>query len=263
MDDNVLKFLYDDNQRVEPEWYIPIIPMVLINGAEGIGTGWSCKIPNFDIRETVNNIRRLMDGEEPLPMLPSYKNFKGTIDELGPNQYVISGEVSILDSTTIEITELPVRTWTQTYKEQVLEPMLNGTEKTPPLITDYKEYHTDTTVKFVVKMSEEKLAEAEAVGLHKVFKLQTNLTCNSMVLFDHVGFLKKYESPQDILKEFFELRLRYYGLRKEWLIGMLGAESAKLSNQARFILEKIDGKIVIGTHCSWKMLGRGPSSIEH
>uniref|UniRef100_A0A8B9CEF4 DNA topoisomerase 2 n=1 Tax=Anser brachyrhynchus TaxID=132585 RepID=A0A8B9CEF4_9AVES len=215
MDDNVLKFLYDDNQRVEPEW------------------------------ETVNNIRRLMDGEEPLPMLPSYKNFKGTIDELGPNQYVISGEVSILDSTTIEITELPVRTWTQTYKEQVLEPMLNGTEKTPPLITDYKEYHTDTTVKFVVKMSEEKLAEAEAVGLHKVFKLQTNLTCNSMVLFDHVGFLKKYESPQDILKEFFELRLRYYGLRKEWLVGMLSAESAKLSNQARFILEKIDGKIVI------------------
>ncbi|XP_009947168.1 PREDICTED: DNA topoisomerase 2-alpha, partial [Leptosomus discolor] len=245
MDDNVLKFLYDDNQRVEPEWYMPIIPMVLINGAEGIGTGWSCKIPNFDTREVVNNIRRLMDGEEPLPMLPSYKNFKGTIDELGPNQYVISGEVSILDSTTIEITELPVRTWTQTYKEQVLEPMLNGTEKTPPLITDYKEYHTDTTVKFIVKMTEEKLAEAKAAGLHKVFKLQTNLTCNSMVLFDHVGFLKKYDSPQDILKEFFELRLRYYNLRKEWLIGMLGAESAKLSNQARFILEKIDGKIVI------------------
>ncbi|XP_025972113.1 DNA topoisomerase 2-alpha [Dromaius novaehollandiae] len=245
MDDNILRFLYDDNQRVEPEWYIPIIPMVLINGAEGIGTGWSCKIPNFDIREVVNNIRRLMDGDEPLPMLPSYKNFKGTIDELGPNQYVISGEVSILDSTTIEISELPVRTWTQTYKEQVLEPMLNGTEKTPPLITDYKEYHTDTTVKFIVKMSEEKLAEAEAVGLHKVFKLQTNLTCNSMVLFDHVGFLKKYESPQDILKEFFELRLRYYSLRKEWLIGMLGADCAKLSNQARFILEKIDGKIVI------------------
>lgn len=68
-DDHTLKFLYDDNQRVEPEWYIPIIPMVLINGAEGIGTGWSCKIPNFDIREVVNNIRRLMDGEEPLPMV--------------------------------------------------------------------------------------------------------------------------------------------------------------------------------------------------
>ncbi|KAB0368127.1 hypothetical protein FD755_021451 [Muntiacus reevesi] len=244
-DDHTLKFLYDDNQRVEPEWYIPIIPMVLINGAEGIGTGWSCKIPNFDVREVVNNIRRLMDGEEPLPMLPSYKNFKGTVEELAPNQYVISGEVAILNSTTIEISELPIRTWTQTYKEQVLEPMLNGTEKTPPLITDYREYHTDTTVKFVVKMTEEKLAEAERVGLHKVFKLQTSLTCNSMVLFDHVGCLKKYDSVLDILRDFFELRLKYYGLRKEWLLGMLGAESAKLNNQARFILEKIDGKIII------------------
>ncbi|XP_070584241.1 DNA topoisomerase 2-beta isoform X3 [Erythrolamprus reginae] len=245
VDDNLLKFLYDDNQRVEPEWYIPIIPMVLINGAEGIGTGWACKIPNYDTREIVNNVRRMLDGLDPHPMLPNYKNFKGAIQELGQNQYVVSGEIFVVDRNTVEITELPVRTWTQVYKEQVLEPMLNGTEKTPALISDYKEYHTDTTVKFVVKMTEEKLAQAEAAGLHKVFKLQTSLTCNSMVLFDHMGCLKKYETVQDILKEFFDLRLNYYGLRKEWLAGMLGAESTKLNNQARFILEKIQGKIAI------------------
>ncbi|XP_028674298.2 LOW QUALITY PROTEIN: DNA topoisomerase 2-alpha [Erpetoichthys calabaricus] len=245
VDDNLLKYMYDDNQKVEPEWYIPIIPMVLINGAEGIGTGWACRLPNFDVKEVVNNVRRMLDGDEPLPMLPSFKNFKGTVLELGPNQYIISGEVSVLDSTTVEITELPAKTWTQIYKEQVLEPMLNGSEKTPPLITDYKEYHTDTTVRFVVKMTEEKLAEAEAAGLHKVFKLQTSLTCNSMVLFDHMGCLRKYEVIQDILKEFFELRMKYYGLRKDWLLGVLGAESCKLSNQARFILEKIEGKLVI------------------
>ncbi|KAG8139989.1 hypothetical protein E2320_002718, partial [Naja naja] len=245
VDNNVLKFLYDDNQRVEPEWYIPIIPMVLINGAEGIGTGWSCKVPNYDIREVVNNICRMLDGDEPLTMIPSYKNFKGTIDELGQNHFLINGEISVLNSTTIEISELPVRTWTQTYKEQVLEPMLMGTEKTPSLITDYKEYHTDTTVKFIITMSEQKLVEAEAIGLHKIFKLQSPLSCNNMVLFDHVGCLKKYETAEDILDEFYQVRLRYYGLRKEWLTGMLGAESAKLNNQARFILEKIEGKIVI------------------
>lgn len=66
------------------------------------------------------------------------------------------------------------------------------------------------------------------------------------VLFDHVGSLKKYESVQDILKDFFELRMKYYVLRKDWLLGMLGAESAKLTNQARFILEKIQGTLVIG-----------------
>ncbi|CAH2302238.1 DNA topoisomerase 2-alpha [Pelobates cultripes] len=245
MDDSVLKFIYDDNQKVEPEWYIPIIPTVLVNGAEGIGTGWSCRIPNYDVREIVNNIRRMLEGEEPQPMLPSYKNFKGLIQEVGQNQFILNGEISVLDSTTIEISELPIRTWTQNYKEAVLEPMLNGSDKTPPLITDYKEYHTDTTVRFVVKMTPEKLAEAEAAGLHKVFKLQNPLTCNSMVLFDHVGCLRKYETVMDILKEFYELRLRYYGLRKDWLVGMLTAEASKLTNQARFILEKIEGKIVI------------------
>ncbi|XP_051519096.1 DNA topoisomerase 2-beta isoform X1 [Myxocyprinus asiaticus] len=245
VDSSLLKFLYDDNQKVEPEWYIPIIPMVLVNGAEGIGTGWACKIPNYDPREIVNNINRMLNNQDPLPMLPSYKNFKGVIHELGQNQYMVSGEVSVLDKNTIEITELPVRTWTQAYKESVLEPMLQGTDKTPPLISDYKEYHTDTTVKFVVRMTEEKLAQAEAAGLHKVFKLQSSLTCNSMVLFDHMGCLKRYESVQEILKEFFELRLHYYKLRKDWLVGSLGAEAAKLSNQARFVLEKIEGKISI------------------
>uniref|UniRef100_A0A673XP94 DNA topoisomerase 2 n=1 Tax=Salmo trutta TaxID=8032 RepID=A0A673XP94_SALTR len=245
VDDNLLKYNYDDNQRVEPEWYIPIIPTVLVNGADGIGTGWASRIPNFDIREIVNNIHRMLNGEEPLPLLPSYKGFKGTIDQLMTNQYMNSGEVAIIDSTTIEISELPVKTWTQAYKENVLEPMLNGTEKVQALITDYKEYHTDTTVRFVVKMTEERLREAEAAGLHKVFKLQQPLTCNSMVLFDHVGSLKKYELVQDVLKDFFELRMKYYVLRKDWLAGMLGAESAKLTNQARFILEKIEGTLVI------------------
>ncbi|CAG11670.1 unnamed protein product, partial [Tetraodon nigroviridis] len=255
VDSNLLKFLYDDNQKVEPEWYIPIIPMVLVNGAEGIGTGWACKIPNYDVREIVNNINRMLSRQEPLQMLPSYKGFKGVIHELGQNQYLVSGEVSVIDKNTVEITELPVRTWTQAYKESVLEPMLQGSDKTPALISDYKEYHTDTTVKFLVRMSEEKLAQAEAAGLHKVFKLQSSLTCNSMVtacfhrpehvLFDHMGCLKRYESVQDILKEFFELRLHYYKLRRDWLVGSLGAEAAKLSNQARFVLEKIEGKISI------------------
>uniref|UniRef100_A0A667ZNP7 DNA topoisomerase 2 n=1 Tax=Myripristis murdjan TaxID=586833 RepID=A0A667ZNP7_9TELE len=245
VDSNLLKFLFDDNQKVEPEWYIPIIPMVLVNGAEGIGTGWACKIPNYSPREIVNNINRMLNHQDPLPMLPSYKNFKGVIHELGQNQYLVSGEVSVIDKNTIEITELPVRTWTQAYKESVLEPMLQGTDKTPALINDYKEYHTDSTVKFVVRMSEEKLAQAEAAGLHKVFKLQSSLTCNSMVLFDHMGCLKRYDSVQDILREFFELRLHYYKLRKDWLLGSLGAEAAKLSNQARFVLEKIEGKISI------------------
>lgn len=69
VDDNLLKYNFDDNQRVEPEWYVPIIPTLLVNGAEGIGTGWASKIPNFDIREIIANIHRMLNGDEPLPMV--------------------------------------------------------------------------------------------------------------------------------------------------------------------------------------------------
>ncbi|XP_078621216.1 DNA topoisomerase 2-alpha-like isoform X2 [Branchiostoma floridae x Branchiostoma japonicum] len=244
-DEPMLNYQYDDNQKIEPEWYIPLIPMVLVNGAEGIGTGWSTKVPNYDVREIINNMLRMIDGKDPLPMNPSYKNFKGDIEELEENRYVANGEVAILDNNTIEITELPIRTWTQNYKESVLEVMLHGTEKTPSMITDYKEYHTDTTVRFVVSMTEEQLMKAEAAGLHKVFKLQSNIASTNMVLFDHNGCLRTYNSVHQILQEFFDLRLEWYTKRKDWLMGMLEAEASKLNNQARFILEKIEGKLVI------------------
>lgn len=75
-----------------------------------------------------------------------------------------------------------------------------------------------------------------------------------------MGCLKKYETVQDILKEFFDLRLHYYSLRKEWLVGMLGAESTKLNNQARFILEKIQGKITIGELTEVRIVNSGGRS---
>lgn len=240
-----LTYLFDDNQPVEPEWYCPIIPLVLVNGAEGIGTGYSTKVPNFDVRQIISNLKKMINGEEPEEMIPSFKNFTGTISQIDSHKFLVQGNVEVVDNKTIEISELPVGTWTQVYKENVLEPMLHGSEKIPPILTDYKEYHTDVTVKFVLNMAEDKLAEAEATGLHKKFKLEASINTSNMVLFDALGCLRKYESPLDILKEFFELRLEKYAVRKAWLDGMLTAESTKLSSQARFILEKIEGQIII------------------
>jgi DNA topoisomerase-2 len=218
----------------------------LVNGAEGIGTGWSTKIPNYNPREIIQNLRRMINGEETRPMKPFYKNFRGQIDQLDDVRVVTNGELAIIDDNVIEITELPIGTWTQAYKESVLEVMLHGEEKKPnPCITDYKEYHTDTTVRFVVKMTPEQFRTAEQVGLHKFFKLQKTLSLNSMVLFDHQGCLRRYESVTEILHEFYNVRMDLYKKRKEYLEGMLGAESLKLDNIARFILEKIEGKIKV------------------
>ncbi|XP_059098598.1 DNA topoisomerase 2-alpha-like [Tigriopus californicus] len=245
-DDAILNYLTDDNQKIEPEWYMPILPMVLVNGADGIGTGWMTKIPNYNPREIVQNLLRMLEGHEPEDMNPWFKNFKGHIESLENQRYVVNGEIASISDNKIEITELPIRTWTQSYKEQVMEPMLNGSDKIPAIIQDYKEYHTDVTVKFIVQMNSDKLRQAELdKGLHQFFKLQTTISTSSMVLFDAKGCLRKYEGVLDIMREFFHLRLEFYGKRKDYMEGMLEAEALKLSNQARFILEKCDGTLVV------------------
>ncbi|KAK9502922.1 hypothetical protein O3M35_011604 [Rhynocoris fuscipes] len=245
-DDPLLKYQQDDNQRIEPVWYCPVIPMVLINGADGIGTGWMTKIPNYNPREIMENLKRMINHTEPLISLkPWYKNFKGTVENLIDGRFVVSGEIGIINEEKVEVTELPVGTWTHAYKESVLEPMLAGTEKQPALISDFKEYHTDTTVRFVISLSSDKLYNAEKDGLHKVFKLQTTISLSSMTAFDRDCCLKQYDSPVEIMREFFDLRLEYYGKRKAYLEGMLEAEANKISDQARFIIEKCNGTLVI------------------
>lgn len=251
-DDPLFNYINDDGLKVEPEWYCPIIPNVLVNGAEGIGTGWSTKVPNYNPRDLISNIKLMLKGEETKPMKPFYKNFRGKIEQIDDFRVITSGEVAIIDDNTIEITELPIGTWTQAYKENVLETCLHGTgdpkDNKPaqnPTIMDYREYHTDTTVRFVVKFTPEQFAVAQSTGFHKMFKLQKTLSLNSMVMFDPNGCLRRYESPREILKEFFVIRSELYKKRKEYMEGMLGSESLKLDNIARFIMEKIEGKIKV------------------
>lgn len=43
--------------------------MVLVNGADGIGTGWMTKIPNYNPREIIGNIKKMINGEKPSVMV--------------------------------------------------------------------------------------------------------------------------------------------------------------------------------------------------
>ncbi|VDP04965.1 unnamed protein product [Heligmosomoides polygyrus] len=224
VDDHVLRFLFEENQRIEPEWYCPIIPTVLVNGASGIGTGWSTSIHNYNPREICENMRMLIRGQQPKPLAPWFKHFRGTIEQLDSSRYVCSGEVAVLSDDTIEITELPIKTWTQSYKESVLEPMLESNDKKPALI------------RWEFKFSFSRFG---------VFKLQTVLNTTSMVLFDAAGCLRKFNTVEEICSEFFETRKQKYIERKAFMEGMLRAQSNRLTNQARFILAKIKGEIVM------------------
>ncbi|KNC79788.1 hypothetical protein SARC_07829 [Sphaeroforma arctica JP610] len=247
-DDALMKYLDDDGLTIEPEFYVPVIPMVLVNGSDGIGTGWSTSIPNHNPRDIIANIRRMLDGVEPTQMDPWWQGFVGDVLPQDPKntKFSVHGKIEKTSETTVEITELPVRTWTQPYKEW-LETCVQGTDKNPAFVRDYTEYHTDSTVHFVVTMDAQVLAAAEkdTGGLLKKFKLLSTVGTSNMVLFDERGGIKKYATPLEILKDFYDLRLNYYHKRKAYLADMLTDDFDKLDNKVRFIRAVISGDVKV------------------
>ncbi|EFJ45103.1 hypothetical protein VOLCADRAFT_94598 [Volvox carteri f. nagariensis] len=250
-DDVLLKYLNEEGQSIEPEWYLPILPTVLVNGAEGIGTGWSTFIPNYNPRDIIANLRRLLNGEEQDPLHPWYRGFTGTITEVphksGSRSYVVGGLVAQTGPNTIEVTELPVRKWTQDYKE-FLETLLRPQDKDEaPLIADYHEHHSDSNVHFVVELLPGKLDELLATpgGLEAKFKLQAKVTTSNMMLFQKDGIIKHYQSPEAIIAEFFELRLDYYEKRRIAMLRFAQMDQMRADNKVRFILAVVHGKLEV------------------
>ncbi|KXN89810.1 DNA topoisomerase 2 [Leucoagaricus sp. SymC.cos] len=243
-DDPLLNPQKEDNQWIEPEFYVPVIPIVLCNGAEGIGTGWSTNVPCYNPVDIVTNIRRLMKGEEQVPVLPWWRGFKGEIIATAKHKYDVHGVIRKLDDTTVEITELPIHKWTQNYKAE-LEAMIAGGENKEGVIKDYKEHHDNANVHFVINMAAKDMQKAEEQGLLEFFKLTSKLTTSNMICFDFDGKIKKYDSPEEIIEEFYPVRLAYYQKRKDYLASELQNALDKLNNQARFVKMIVDKRLIV------------------
>jgi DNA topoisomerase-2 len=211
-DEPLLTYNTDDDKQIEPELYVPVVPMILINGADGIGTGWSSSIPNYNPEDIVSNLKRMMDGEEPVPMQPWFRGFKGEATAAGTDRFKFSGIIHKISDTEVRITELPIRTWTQDFKDK-LEEIIKA-EKVPSFIKDYKDYNTHKDVHFEIQMDEKHLAAAVEEGLEEKFKLTKTIATSNLVAFDAEGRITKYATVEDILKEFFTVRLKFYEKRK-------------------------------------------------
>ncbi|KAI9276359.1 DNA topoisomerase [Sporodiniella umbellata] len=245
-DDDVLNYLVEENTLIEPNYYVPIIPMVLVNGADGIGTGWSTSIPNYNPREIIQNLIRLMANEPMEPMHPWYRGFKGEIKSLGSSKYAIDGIADITDEGDIKVTEIPVRVWTENWKkylQDMNEPPKDKKTTTAINITSYRNNSTDVSIDFTVSLDEANLNKAEKLGLTTALKITSSMSATNIVCFDKNSKVKKYSGPEEILQEFYDLRLEYYSKRKEQLIYVLKDEYERLENKAKFISYVIDGKL--------------------
>lgn len=211
-DEPILTYNTSEEHTIEPEVYVPVVPMILLNGADGIGTGWSSSIPNYNPEDIVDNLRRMMKGEEMKPMTPWFRDFKGTVTQVAPDRYKFSGIIKQTGDTEIEITELPIRMWTQDFKEKIVS--IIKAEKAPSFIKDYDDYNTQRDVHFIIRMEEKYMKAALEEGLEEKFKLTKSIATSNLVAFDPEGRITKYATVEDIIKEFYGIRIKFYEKRK-------------------------------------------------
>ena len=255
LDEPVLQSNEEEGKVIEPVNYAPVVPMVLINGADGIGTGWSTQIPNYNPVDIVNNLRRRMgrvgggvQEEVPFePMVPWFRGWKGT-PEPEPNQpgkFRFNGIVYQDDKKPNEaiVTELPVRVWTDDFKSR-LEEVIRA-EKSPSWIKDYKEFNDHRNVHFQIQMDEKHMNAALEEGLIDRFKLSKTIGTTNLVAFDANGQIRRYEKVEDILEDFYLYRFGVYTMRKAHWLGLYDLEYRRLKCQYRFVLEIMEGKLVV------------------
>lgn len=211
-DEPILTYNTSEEHTIEPEVYVPVVPMILINGADGIGTGWSSSIPNYNPEDIVDNLRRMMKGEEMKPMTPWFRDFKGTVTQVAPDRYKFCGIIKQTGDTEVEITELPIRMWTQDFKEKIVS--IIKAEKAPSFIKDYDDYNTQRDVHFIIRMEEKYMKAALEEGLEEKFKLTKSIATSNLVAFDPEGRITKYATVEDIIKEFYGIRIKFYEKRK-------------------------------------------------
>jgi len=230
-DDPVLKYLDDDGKQIEPEYYVPILPTVLVNGTEGIGTGFSSYIPPFNPEDICANINRVIDGENLVPMKPWFDKFKGRVFSNDEGFWVTEG-VWTQAGNKIKITELPPGRWTQEYKEY-LDTLMDKKN-----IANYVNNSTTENVDFVIEGYTGK-------DIVKDFKLQKTFHVSNMHLFHPTRGIHKYESPEEILTDFVKIRTETYKKRKAYLIRVLKEKTKKLENMSRFVDMVIHEKLIV------------------
>lgn len=218
----VLAYRDDDGTPVEPEWYAPVLPMLLINGSRGIGTGYSTYVPPCDPKKLKAMLVEWLEGNDdalgaPIPLY--FEGFKGTMQDdcaTGCWKKVKDGEYLI--------TELPPGTWTQDYREWLDKELAEGR------IKDFVDTSTDKDVHIVIKGIDETV-------LQKSMRFQAKKT--NMHAFNHKGVITKYDNLNDILKEFAQVRLALYEKRRLHQIDTLQKELPYHVNVVRFIQDQI------------------------
>jgi len=237
-DDPVLERIFEEGKYIEPRVYVPIIPMILVNGAEGIGTGWSTSIPCFKVKDIVNITKRYLNGEtiDPDTEIKShYQGFKGSI-KFVKDKWIYTGIYTIKGNELI-INELPVgkralsiyeiREKLKDLQRQNIVEKWSSVDKLNP---DFK-------IKFITPLSENAIVS--------MFNLETSTKNTNMVAFNSEGKINKYKSLSEIFNDWYKVRHKIYALRIDYILDNLRIKQLELMNKIKFIKEIVNKTLII------------------
>ena len=246
-DQILLKAVDDDGDLVEPEYYLPVVPLIALNGCVGIGTGFSTDIPPYNPADIVSLMRSRLSGKlstlTDRDLDPWWFGFKGVQKRLDSTTWSTQGTYTLdEDKKTITLDELPVGTWTKDYKvflDKLLSLEINHGLK------NFDDLYTDIQVKFVLYMTEEGFDEAVAKPdlFVKNFKLATTWKTTNMCCFNADFAIQRYATIGDILEAFVAQRLPAYEQRRLKQLEALQKELTELEAKRAFLTAILDGRL--------------------
>jgi len=240
-DYNLLEYLDDDGFSIEPRYYVPNLPIILINGAKGIGTGFSTDIPCFNPIDIKDRLLKLTENEdyEIEELYPWYKGFTGNIVKVETNKWTTHGVYEVKKNKII-ITELPIGTWTEDYKS-----FLDKLE-TDEIIYSYKNNSTDTEIYFELSFPLEIIIEwTNNREIEKKLKLFSHISGKNMYVFDENDKIVKMESAEEIIYRFWRIRNEYFIKRQIYLTTKIKKELDIITSKIAFINDVIYENIKI------------------
>ena len=239
-DFDLLENKIEEGEKIEPAFFLPIVPTVILNGTSGIAVGFATNILNRNPKDVVDACISTLNDKRMKVLAPWIEEFNGTFtrDLENPKTWKIKGQHQIINTTTVKITAIPPNYTYERYEEILNLLMEKG------VITSYDD-NSSETIEYILKFRRSVLNDLITKNkLDNVLRLNTQETEN-LTTIDENGELKIFDKAEDIVKHFVSVRLEWYQIRKDYLIDKTEKQLSLVTNKARFIKDIIDGKLKI------------------
>ena len=238
-DFDLLDYKEEEGESIEPKYFLPIIPTVLLNGSSGIAVGFASNVLNRDIKSIIDSCVRVIEGKKLSSIKPSLNEFTGEFiqDKENPKRWIIRGKFQKVNTSTVKISELPPSMTYEKY-EEILDKLVDNKD-----IVSYDDNCKDN-VDYTIKFNRATLESLDDTALIKLLKLEESST-EIFTTLDEYGKLKIFETSEEIIEYFTKFRLAYYNIRKQHTLDKLNRDLKILSNRGRFIKAILDEKLKI------------------